>query len=109
MIYIPVKDKSDRRSSYTEYHPAKASGDQKMGNLLTALYLRHFFNYCFDKKGFDSLDIQKTFRAKIQLRSPYLNIRYRAFKSLRSYSAAEEKEGVKGWLVYLGSLINNRA
>jgi hypothetical protein len=50
MIYIPVKAKSDCRSSYTEHHPVEASGDKEMGNFLTALYLRHFFNYCFDKK-----------------------------------------------------------
>jgi hypothetical protein len=67
MIYIPVKAKSDRRSSYTENHPAKASGDQTMGNFLIALYLRHFFNYCFDKKDLILKIYKKLFVQKFTL------------------------------------------
>jgi hypothetical protein len=52
MIYVPVKAISNCRSSYIVDH--LASCDLKIGNFLIALYLRHFFNYFFDKKGFDS-------------------------------------------------------
>ncbi len=68
MIYNPLKVKSDRRSSYTKHHPVKVSGDQKMGNFLTASYLGHFFNFCFDKKKDFILKIyKKLFEQKFNL------------------------------------------
>jgi hypothetical protein len=61
-LYIPLKNTKTAEAAI--HYPEKASGDLKFGQLhFTALYLRQFFAYCFDKEGYQ--DIYKIICAKI--------------------------------------------
>ncbi len=77
------------------YYLVKASDDLKNWPLLsTALYLRQFFTYCFDKK--------KTIRFSRYTRMVVKKIqgnrnkicRYKMTKLVRSYSVAKGQEGL---------------
>ncbi len=66
--YCPEKAESALRSSDTL--PSKGLSWPENELLLTVLYFRHLFTYCFDKKGLNSQDILYKHGAKSQHRSP---------------------------------------
>ncbi len=47
------------------HYPVKAPNDPKRVTVLTALYLKQFLTYWFDKKGLGSQDIQDVLKSNI--------------------------------------------